>query len=315
MKHFKKILFIALLLTIFWVAYSAPLWVEKTEVIDSKTLKVTLSGNPNMPVGEINAEVTILNDIKLRGAFMSDTSAKQVEIFLEDAIEPSTNYSLLTLLGAEGSIDFTTWIGVEWYTSTNISSTNQQDIDSIEILDDRTILVTYLQDLTSSSFEYKLLAENEVTSIKKPDFDTPDLMITVESDFKSEQEYILMFIDMQDVNGDYIEFDTGIYDFSTPVLEEKNGEIPLQGTGTLLDNSQEETASGSMAVTDGNIDLQAASEDTSLEQDITSNNMEDVAMGATTTPDTGAETWILVMLTLVINSFYYFTRRKKLQTA
>jgi hypothetical protein len=76
----------------------------------------------------------------------------------------------------------------------------------------------YRQELTSSIFEYKLLAESRIVKIEKPDYFIAELIITVEPPFISQQDYILMFIDMQDVEGNYLEFDTGIYDFTTPDL-------------------------------------------------------------------------------------------------
>lgn len=41
-------------------------------------------------------------------------------------------------------------------------------------------------------------------------------------------------------------------------------------------------------------------------------NLEKVATTAQVMPNTGAETWILIFSTLFINSFLYFSRRKKL---
>ena len=340
MKHLKKILFILILFTVFQVTYSSPLGVDTIEVTDKKILKATLSENPNMIVWEIDAEITILNDVKLRWGFAHEESPKKVELLLEDPIMANTNYSLLTILGAEGSIDFTTGVGIEWYVSTNVSSTNEQDIDSIEVIDDRTLLLTYRQDLTSSTFEYKLLAENEVVAVEKLDYDVPELTITVENDFKSEQDYILMFIDIQDIDGKYLEFDTGIYDFTTEVIEvleelvvewtgalvEWTGALVLEEvvewtgalvewTGALVLEEVVVAWTGAIVWEDEKINLDAASEDTSLEKDTADSSTEGVAMGAEATPETWATTWVLVLLTLVINSFYYFARRKKLQVS
>jgi len=101
----------------------------------------------------------------------------------------------------------------------------------IELIDDRTIHISYTQDLVETAFEYKLLAESIVTRIEKRDYDTPELHISVEPPFVAGRDYILMFIDMQDVDANYIEFDTGIYDFSTA-----EGEIQeTTGTGTITD--------------------------------------------------------------------------------
>jgi len=52
-------------------------------------------------------------------------------------------------------------------------------------------------------------------------------------------------------------------------------------------------------------DAVRAEEEAEIEQTV-----ESVAMSATATPETGAETWVLIMLTLFINTFYYFSRRK-----
>jgi hypothetical protein len=39
-------------------------------------------------------------------------------------------------------------------------------------------------------------------------------------------------------------------------------------------------------------------------------NLEKVATTAQEMPDTGAESWLLILITLFINSFLYFARRK-----
>jgi len=59
------------------------------------------------------------------------------------------------------------------------------------------------------------MAESKVTKIEKPDYFMPELTLSVEPPLISNQDYILMFIQMQDVDGNFLEFDTGIYDFST----------------------------------------------------------------------------------------------------
>ena len=60
------------------------------------------------------------------------------------------------------------------------------------------------------------------------------------------------------------------------------------------------------------IELDAAGDEVSLEKDGSSElDVLNAANLATTTPDTGAQTWVLILLTLVINSFYYLSRRKQ----
>jgi len=98
-----------------------------------------------------------------------------------------------------------------------------------------------------------------------------------------------MFIDMQDAAGNYLEFDVGIYDFSTEEITE------VEETNEMLDTSENEENS---------------QEDMSDEEDATIEVTEAATM-VTQTPDTGAETWVLIIATLFINTFYYLSRRKK----
>lgn len=316
MKHVNK--FIALTailgLSFYGITYSGDLGVDEIKVIDSETLSVILSENPNLEVGEIDAEITILNDVKLMGAFVSEDDAFEVELLLENVLKANTRYSLLTVSGSEGSIDFTTSDDVEGFSSSNIASTDDQDIDTIEVIDDRTILIQYRQELTSSIFEYKLLAESEIVKIEKPDYFLPELIITVQPPFTSEEDYILMFIDMQDVEGNYLEFDTGIYDFTTPELqiEEEMMEDTISASwsvdDTIVDVLLEVVE---LDINDENLDMNAAWDEVSLEKNGESEiDILDAASIVMETPDTGAQTWVLIVLTLVINSFYYLSRRK-----
>ena len=267
---------------------------------------------------------------------------------------PNTSYSLLTVLGSEGSIDFVTPAGVEGFTADNLSSVEDQDIESIEIMDDRTILITYMDDLTSSSYEYKLLAESNVVTVEKPTYDDAELIISTVPPLKPNQDYILMFIEMQDVDGNYIEFDTGIYDFSTPEAEESTEtgtsetveetgtgellpEVTETGTGEVMEEESTETGTGETIEETGTgelveseddilpemqteenewdesleVDLEAAGNEASAGASEGETDTESVALGAESTPDTGAETWVLIALTLIINTFYYSARRKK----
>jgi hypothetical protein len=220
MKHVNKIISGAaiLALSFYSITHSGDLGVDEIKVIDANTISVMLSENPNLEVGAVEGEITVLNDIKLTGGFMLEDDAFGVELLLEGALSPNTSYSLLTVSGTQGSIDFRTGDDVEGFTASNVQNTEDQEIDSIEVIDERTIMIQYTQELTSSIFEYKLLAESEVVKIEKPDYFLAELIISVEPPLKSEEDYILMFIDMQDLEGTSLEFDTGIYDFSTPEL-------------------------------------------------------------------------------------------------
>jgi len=175
--------------------------------------------------------------MKIRGAVLSADNAKKIDILLDNPLQANTSYSLLTINGAEGSIDFTTPAGVEGFIQENISSIQSDDIDMIEVIDSRTLTVTYIQDLSEGSYEYKLLAESKVDSIEKAKFDDSFLTIKVTPPFVGEQDYILMIIDMQDVDGKHLEFDTGIYDFTTPAFT-ASVEVDSTSSGAILPAEQ-----------------------------------------------------------------------------
>lgn len=329
MKYLKNIVAVLVLIGIFHMSYSAELSVDEIKVLDANTLSVTLSENPNLEVGEIEWELRILNDVKIRGAFPDETDVKSIELLLEEPLLANTTYSLLTVLGTDGSIDFTTPSSVEWFTASNTMSMQEQDIDSIEVIDNRTLIITYREAFTTSSLEFKLLAESEIKTIEKPDFYESELIITVTPPIESEKNYILMIIEMQDAGGNFLEFDTGIYDFTSPVIDEiSQDEIDID-TDPMLEVMEvmqiDTTTSGTWETImeetlelpqieniseDMQTDMQAAGvEETPQQSDEI--DIEQAASIVTQTPDTGAETWVLILATIVINSFYYLSRRKK----
>lgn len=316
MKYLKIIASVFAILGFIHITYSAELSVESVDVIDANTISVILSENPNLEIGEIDWEMRVLHDMTLRGGFLDASSLNKVELTLEEDLKENTSYSLLSVSWSDGSIDFVTPDEVNGYSAINLESSQEQDIDSIEVIDDRTILVTYRQDLTENSFEYKLLAESKIVKIEKPDYFTSEIVVSVESPFVSNKNYILMFIELQDVEGNYLEFDTGIYDFVTPDIssiknQEEQEEIQESEILDIIEIPEviipnEVVDDFTPDTIDEEIELNAAG----LQEGTLW--VLQAAQEVTHTPQTGAQTWFLVVATLFINSFYYLSRRKKL---
>ena len=321
MKYIKNIIAVGLLVGICNITYSAELSVDEIQVLDANTLSVMLSENPDLEEGDVEWEVRVLNDIKLRWAFPSESDTNTVELLLEDPMLPNTTYSLLTVLGADWSIDFTTPETLEWYTASNVGNVESQDIDQIEILDDRTVIVRYRDAITSSNIEFKLLAESDVVSIQKPDFYTAEIIISIEPPFISNKDYILMFIEMQDASDTFLEFDTGIYDFKTSTIEEVvTKKDVIEEVPEVLEEPRQEVlevmeldipSNDEEMISNGDIELEAAGSYVWLEKETEMIGTNQAASMVTQTPDAGAETWAIVVATIVINSFYYLSRRKK----
>ncbi len=295
MKHIQKIIALLVLLGIFHISYGEDMKVQEVKVLDANTLSVTLSENPNLDVGEVKGELTILNDVSLRGAVLAEGEEAVVELMLEEALQAETSYSLLTISGTDGSIEFTTPKDVEGFVATNTITGDAQNIVSLEVLDNKTLKIRYHQNIASHSYEYKLLAESKVLKIEKPDYFVPELIVSLEPPLTSNTNYILMFIEMQDVDGNFLEFDTGIYDFMTQEI------APREEIDEALMLSETQVAPEKTPV-----DLTSAPE-----EDSHTLNTVNVAKNMQETPDTGAQTWMLILATLVINTFYYLSRKKK----
>lgn len=343
-------------------AYGATLWVKQIDVEDANTVTAVFSENPDIEVWEIKAEIKILHDMNLRGAVMKEGSNNKVEVFLDSDILSNTKYSILTISGAEGSIDFETSEDVDWFTAFSLEEGDWQEIESIEVVDPRTLLISYAQNLAADSFDYKLLAEKKIQKIEKKSTDDASITITIDPPLASNQDYILMFIDLQDSEGETIEFDTWIYDFrSTQFRESDNdlGEVSREDDLTLeetpeteniddipLDQTQElmEDLSdwGDIWTQENNIipeevipnliekedieNMSGTSIDLSEEPELNAApgeevsagssedwNINEIASNATVNPQAWAATWVLVLLSVFINTFFYFTRRKKLK--
>lgn len=142
-------------------------------------------------------------------------------------------------------------------------SMKSEDIESIEILDDRTILITYRQELSELNYDFKLFAEVEIEQVRKDDFQLPVITVDMASPFLSETEYLLMFIDMRDVNGRMIQFDTGIYDVKTPLFDKESVEETTRDPSLYLDDelTEDDIRLIEESIVDDELPLEAAPEE------------------------------------------------------
>lgn len=294
--------------------YSAELTVQNIFAKDRQTLEVMLNENPNMQVGvQEESEIVILEDVKLAWGMLQSENIRQVELKTETPLQASTRYSLLTLSGTEGSMDFETPSWVEWFKASNFSSMKTEDIDSIEIIDENTILVNYRQDLSWFNYNFKLFAEVAISEVRKDDFQLPVLTLVMDKPLLSETDYILMFIDMRDAEGSVLAFDTGIYDFKTELFDEEITDDMTERDISMYQDEEltpEEIALLEADILAGEALLNAAPED------VEEGNIEEMAQNMSETDtEAGAATGVLVLLTLIINAFFYKARRKKLTLA
>jgi hypothetical protein len=141
-----------------------------------------------------------------------------------------------------------------------------QWIAKIVTINERTLEVYFKHPVEDTEFEFKIFSEIFVDSITNTG--TKSVKLHLENAVTSYSQYMLMILSLQDANFKNLKFEEELYNFETLWTVE----IIKEDTPTIDDNGEEVT------------------------------ELENIALNAAETPDTGAETWILVMLTLLVNA-------------
>lgn len=319
MKHIQKIIVIALfsLLSIFQ-ASAEEITIDTIDVLDTHTVSFSLSDTTIFWDNDIQGDIKILKDTTIENATRDTEDNQTVLINLPAPLKKDTTYSLLGLFGAEGSIDFVTTgelSGVE--IQNDGFALEEQTIDFIRIIDQDTIAVVYTTDVLSSVFEYKLLTELKINAISRKNATDGRINMELRDEIERESEFIFIVVSLFDSEENEITFDNSIYDFTSPAILEESSWIP-----SILGESEDEFMK-QLALEEKIAARNEAKKQESQEEDIIDEsleielsaasvqyNLEKVATTAQEMPDTGAESWLLILVTLFINSFLYFARRK-----
>lgn len=358
--------------TILWTFLFGVNWYANTintvEVLNTQTISITLSDEDNFSQWILEWEIKILEDTSVDLVEKDVENARKLLITLPESLEANTSYSLLTLLGAEWSIDFVTPDEISQVQIENtVPSLWEQYITSIILRNPQQIEVEYNSDIIDSHFEFKLLSEIRVINIENTSLQDNRISVNLQDTVKTTRDYIVMILSLFNTQWEEIYFENSIYDFESPeyieeyiIADDFSPEIEeveiIEDTSAIQDSIQAKIAARNAAkqeeemeavsveipepesieesqeedfddltnmfeelmtgewvegeeinepVLETEIELNAAPQESSLMKATT-----DVALTADSTPDTGAETWILILLTLVINTFYHFSRRK-----
>ena len=272
----KLFLFLTLLVSSASVSAAS---VENIEVLDTQHIDITFSSDVALELWQaLDADIQVFKDVEISYANRDLVDYNQAIISLHEDILPGSNYSLIGIFGADGTIDFTTGETVSGYEATwNPSDTS--GIFRLEILDPKTINVFFHTPLDQENLEFKLL--NNVL------FDAPqiaeinNISLSLRHELQSASSYILLILSLSDISG-IVFLDEELYDFSTPLDLTAPWSKP-----TLAEIIQE-------------------NEIVEAEEEII-----DIALNAAETPDTGASTWVLLLLTIIANIAFYITKKQK----
>ena len=331
MKHLVKniavlwfsILFILLSIKSSYAAEDYTL--KNIEATSTKTIELELDKSINKSFTQSDLE--IYKSIENKSSKI-ETEEKKVLLELSSNIEKNTSYSLISISSIEWNIIFRTWddILLKEIQNNNLEP-GEEGIKSILIKDSKTLLLTFTQNVDGADLEFQLLKTLEVEKVRTIS-ETSKIKATLKWEMLNNEQYLGTLTFLQTNSGDKIEISKWINYFTTgelakyewPTAEELAAETELSDTISLeeslmnaLKNSEwlnwDELSDSEKELKE---ELNSASEDPENNE---KTQLEKLALSQKHTPDTGAETWVILIATFIINTFYYYSRRKKVVLA
>ncbi len=284
-----------------------------------------------LPVVELNSDLKVFKDIEVKKVDKDTTDPTKLTLNLNSQVEVGKTYNIFWVFWVESSVDFTIWDSFNVKLFTKEQATGQS-IVNVVIKNPKVIELYFKEALAWSEFEFKVLEDLSVSEIKLNNW---QLEIKTITNLESKINYILMVISIADKSWIEYTLDESIYDFSTPDFSKvivltsswAMAQVPVSPNEPNNLNSASNippklswlswaiipsTWSGLMALDKLGVWKWVKS---SLSWSTAWTwNLVSVALKLKETPDTWAETWVLMILTLIINSFYFLTRRTALKS-
>ncbi|MDD5769453.1 MAG: LPXTG cell wall anchor domain-containing protein [Candidatus Gracilibacteria bacterium] len=250
--------------------------------IDDKTFGINLS-NSISGISD-DSEVKILEDISIISSTKDETNSKKMVLTLSNNLVDGQRYSLVSVSDAVNtSMDFNL-SGDKLKILNPTFSKNDLSIEYISVIDQKTIEIYFSKDLLNQNVEFKFFKEITPKSVSLKD---KILNVKFINPLTGKKDYIAI-LSLKDLNNKDIEIENALYDFTTPEFNIAENIVPLadnnMSTGVLADNGNNLTTTGA--------------------------NIENVAMNAEKTPDTGTQTNILIILAMILSLTLFLFRKK-----
>lgn len=302
MRNTKKLI---IFLFSFLLMYSANGYdIKNIDVTDDKTINFSLNEKIELADKYNSSDLKVLEDLEVLSSSKSFEDKNKLIISLKKDIIQNYSYSILTLLWAEWNMDFKVWNDLNWV---NIPNTANTWIKSITIIDKNKIEINFDKPLVWDEFEFKILREIPIDKVVK----SQNWWITVSllETLVVETNYMIVVISLKDNLWILLNFDEWIYDFKTPLELIKTSTWTLLSTQKDLSNMFKWKDSISLKEQDITWKLTETSTWKIIDEKMEKTQLENIALKAANTPDTWAETSILIIITLVINSIIFFRKR------
>ncbi len=338
MKYFKNTLVLVSIITALLLSVKSGYAAEEgynlktITATSTQSLEIELNKSIGIKATEIDSDLKVYQDKAVKDSIKDTTNSKMVKVTLKDTLTKGDSYSILSISGVEWSMEFKIGDSLENKEIQNSAlDGEEQGIEKIKIVDASTIEITFIKDLEDEEFDFKIYKNVAVDKVTLGDSDT--ILDVVLKDSLEDNSNYVGTVTLFEGGSDKIDVDSWIYDFMTEALNKYTAKTKSTSSSTdsnsTEDSDEKSLEDTLLAALDGSDDTNTWGELLDWEEEIQNElnsawedpanrentQLENVALGSGQTPDTGAETWVLVLLTFIINTFYFLSRRKKLAQA
>ena len=302
------LVFIGIWLFLYANAVDVTLWIKEVKKDSENTLRVNF--DTPMPESWLSGEMKVFKDLWVTGVKKDDTANNKITVTMWKDIKVWSTYNIFSVFGVEWSADFI----VEDPLNVKIISQapEAQGITKITLKDKKNVELEFKNPLSWTEFEFKLLEDLGVNEISSNSW---SLMLKTSSTIENNSDYILILISLWDKANNNYTMSESIYDFNIwndSIVKNNEDKKPDPKLNDLILNSawptpvkvEIKTWTWNLLTWTWNL-LTWTVKNWSWSLW----NIEKVAVKAKETPNTGPETWIVMLLTLIINSIYFLTRK------
>jgi len=218
----------------------------------------------------LNWDIKLFKDMNIANSVRSLENDKEVIIDLKDELTRNTSYSILAVFGVEWTIDFNIKDVID---GLEILWDWTTWIEKVNIINSKKLKITFSDKITSDQIDIKILKEKSIKNIQIDSKNNKVVDVNLNDNLEDSSKYLFMLFSFTTKEGDNYNIENNIYDFSTKSSLKK---ADIEEIKEVDDK----------------------------------NKTWNVALNSAETPDTWAETWILILATFLLSNFIYF--RKKL---
>jgi hypothetical protein len=226
----------------------------------------------------------------------------------------------MSIFWVEWDIIFQTWDDILWKEiENNDLDGREQWIKSIKIIKSNVIELSFIKNIEVDDLEFQLLETIEIDKIKSISDDNK-IKILLKWKILKNSEYVWTLTYLEWTKLWKIDIEKGIYYFLSKKIKEYNKTLD----DTFVLESLEDTLKNALAESKENNQYELLDSEKELQElnsawddpeNAEQTQLEKLALAQMETPDTGAETWVLIFATFILNTFYFLSRRKKKQVS